>query len=64
MAVPRRTKLAIPAHDIEDLVQRIRATRWPDQLEGVEWKYGAEMSYVKARARSRFPFFCRPNNAR
>ena len=49
MAVPRPTKLAIPTHDIEDLVLRIRATRWPDQLEGVEWQYGTELSYVKAR---------------
>jgi microsomal epoxide hydrolase len=31
----------------EDLRRRLSATRWPDQIEGTGWEYGAELRYVR-----------------
>ena len=32
---------------LEDLRNRLRATRWPDELPGVGWEYGSNMDYMK-----------------
>ena len=32
---------------IEDLRDRLARTRFPDQIEGVEWDYGTELEYLK-----------------
>lgn len=32
---------------ITDLKNRITATRWPDEVEGAAWEYGANLSYMK-----------------
>jgi pimeloyl-ACP methyl ester carboxylesterase len=32
---------------LDDLRQRIRRTRWPDQLPGVGWEQGTELGYVR-----------------
>jgi pimeloyl-ACP methyl ester carboxylesterase len=32
---------------LEDLRQRIRRTRWPDQLAGIGWDQGTELSYLR-----------------
>jgi microsomal epoxide hydrolase len=31
----------------DDLRRRLAATRWPDQIEGTGWEYGAELGYVR-----------------
>jgi pimeloyl-ACP methyl ester carboxylesterase len=31
----------------DDLRRRLAATRWPDQVEGADWDYGAELAYVR-----------------
>ena len=32
---------------LEDLRNRLRATRWPDELHGVGWDYGSTVDYMK-----------------
>ena len=32
---------------LEDLRNRLSATRWPDELPGVGWDYGSNMDYIK-----------------
>lgn len=36
---------------LEDLHRRLRDTRWPDQIPGTGWDYGAEMGYIQDLAR-------------
>jgi len=31
----------------QDVRRRLAATRWPDQIEGAGWDYGAELGYVR-----------------
>ncbi len=38
----------IAQDDLDDLRRRLLATRWPDQMPGQEWTYGAELSEVQA----------------
>ena len=33
-------QIAIPDADLDDLHQRLRAARWPDELPDVAWDYG------------------------
>lgn len=58
---PQRIKISIPDERLSDLKERLRLTRWPDQLDFDQqqdakekkvdsWEYGAEKSYVKAMA--------------
>ena len=47
MAYPKKLTVAIPDAQISDLKSRLSQIRWPDQLKGVGWKYGSELSYVK-----------------
>lgn len=37
----------IPAAVIADLRDRLRATRWPDQLAGTGWDYGTDLEYLR-----------------
>ncbi len=32
---------------LDDLQARLKATRWPDQVEHADWDYGVELSYLK-----------------
>ena len=32
---------------LDDLKRRLAATRFPDQIEGTNWDYGAELGYVE-----------------
>ena len=41
--------------DINDLKERLAKTRWPDQLQTVQWEYGMELSYAKVRERFKLP---------
>ncbi|MEW9107357.1 epoxide hydrolase family protein [Paenibacillus sp.] len=39
--------VSIPDEEIEQLKQRLRMTRWPDEIPGAEWDYGIPISYMK-----------------
>ena len=39
--------VAVPDPDLADLKQRLKQTRWPDQIPGTQWRYGAKTSYVQ-----------------
>ncbi|WP_330180674.1 epoxide hydrolase 1 [Nocardia sp. NBC_01503] len=43
-------RIDIPAAAIDDLTSRLAATRWPDELPGVEWSYGIPTGYVRELA--------------
>ncbi|MCF0056315.1 epoxide hydrolase family protein [Dyadobacter sp. CY356] len=37
----------IPQHQLDDLKLRLNNTRWPDEITGSGWSYGADLSYMK-----------------
>src|SRR5262245_66390053 len=39
--------IAIDEAVLDDLRRRIQQTRWPDQLPGIGWEQGAELSYLR-----------------
>jgi pimeloyl-ACP methyl ester carboxylesterase len=43
-------RIDVSQADLDDLVSRLAATRWPDELPGVGWTYGAPLSYVRELA--------------
>jgi len=43
----REFTIDIPEADIEDLQRRLDLTRWPDQIPGTGWRYGANTQYIK-----------------
>ncbi|MCP4198953.1 MAG: epoxide hydrolase, partial [Proteobacteria bacterium] len=34
--------------EIEDLKRRLAVTRWPDQIPGTDWRYGAKTDYIRS----------------
>jgi pimeloyl-ACP methyl ester carboxylesterase len=40
-------KIDVPDKVLDDLRERLRRTRWPDQIPGAEWDYGAELTAVQ-----------------
>ena len=40
-------RIDIPPHVLTDLQHRLRNTRWSYQLEGIEWKAGTDLAYLK-----------------
>ncbi|MCH9038329.1 MAG: epoxide hydrolase [Chloroflexi bacterium] len=40
-------RISVPDSVLEDLRRRIAATRWPDEIPGTGWDYGANMAYMK-----------------
>ena len=40
-------RVNIPDADLEDLGRRLARTRWPDEVLGSGWDYGADLAYVK-----------------
>jgi pimeloyl-ACP methyl ester carboxylesterase len=40
----------VPQPDLDDLKHRLARTRWPDELPGVQWRYGVPGSYVRELA--------------
>jgi pimeloyl-ACP methyl ester carboxylesterase len=44
---PERFTIAVPDAVLEDLDDRLRRTRWPDQLPGTGWDYGADTQYMR-----------------
>jgi microsomal epoxide hydrolase len=43
-------RIDVPAAELEDLRRRITATRWPEEIPGSGWTYGAELATVKRLA--------------
>jgi hypothetical protein len=43
-------KVHIPDRVLVDLRRRISETRWPDQLPGTTWEYGADIRKVRELA--------------
>ena len=40
-------KINISDQTLQDLKDRLSRTRWPDEIPGSEWDYGANLSYMK-----------------
>jgi microsomal epoxide hydrolase len=43
-------RIDVPQSDLDDLHDRLARTRWPDELPGVGWAYGAPLAYVRGLA--------------
>ena len=43
-------RIAVPQGDVDDLRQRLRRARWPDQVPGSGWTYGADLGAIRALA--------------
>ncbi|KAI9188881.1 hypothetical protein H9P43_000303 [Blastocladiella emersonii ATCC 22665] len=50
LAGPIPFQFRLKQDEIDDLRRRLRATRWPDQLDGAEWEYGANLEKTKELA--------------
>lgn len=37
----------IPEEELEDLRDRLKRTRWPDEVIGADWRYGANLAYMQ-----------------
>ena len=37
----------VPDAVLEDLRDRLRRTRWPDQIPGSGWSYGTDLAYLQ-----------------
>jgi pimeloyl-ACP methyl ester carboxylesterase len=40
-------QIHIPNEALEDLRERLKRTRWPDQVNGAGWAYGANLDYMQ-----------------
>jgi pimeloyl-ACP methyl ester carboxylesterase len=45
-----RFTINVPDKVLKDLKERLARTRWPDQLPGTGWDYGADTSYLRVLA--------------
>jgi pimeloyl-ACP methyl ester carboxylesterase len=43
-------RIDVPQVQLDDLRDRLAATRWPDELPGVDWSYGVPVSYARGLA--------------
>ena len=39
--------VSIPDSDLQDVASRLERVRWPDEIAGSGWGYGADLSTVK-----------------
>jgi pimeloyl-ACP methyl ester carboxylesterase len=46
MNSPEPFRINIPQADLDDLMDRLARTRWPDELPGVGWSYGVDKDYL------------------
>jgi microsomal epoxide hydrolase len=46
-ATPAPFTIAVPDAELDDLHQRLAATRWPDEIPGSDWQYGSNLAYIK-----------------
>jgi pimeloyl-ACP methyl ester carboxylesterase len=40
-------RVAVPQAVLDDLRERLRRTRWPDEVAGAGWAYGASLAYMQ-----------------
>jgi pimeloyl-ACP methyl ester carboxylesterase len=45
-----RFPVAVPETVLDDLVERVCRTRWPDEIAGAGWDYGVDAGYLRALA--------------
>ncbi|GAB3959529.1 epoxide hydrolase [Actinoallomurus acanthiterrae] len=45
-----RFRIDVPQAQLDDLRDRLAATRWPDELPGVDWSYGVPAGYARRLA--------------
>lgn len=57
-------RIAVPQQDLDDLRERLRRTRWPDELPGVGWAYGVPLDHVRGLASRWMEFDWRAAEAR
>ncbi|MGW0810008.1 epoxide hydrolase family protein [Nonomuraea sp. NPDC002799] len=43
-------RIEVPQEQLDDLRDRLAATRWPDELPGVDWSYGVPVAYARKLA--------------
>src|SRR5919197_220409 len=43
----RPFRIAVSQADLDDLRARLNRTRWPEELQGVGWRYGAPIEYIR-----------------
>jgi hypothetical protein len=61
----RPYRAQIPQVDLDDLKERLRCTRWPDELPGASWDYGVRRAAglpttrINPRNRRRSPMLSR-----
>jgi pimeloyl-ACP methyl ester carboxylesterase len=41
------TTINVPQTVLDDLQYRLAHNRWPEQVEGIDWEYGASLGYMK-----------------
>ncbi len=46
----KKIEIQIAQQHLDKLKEKIRNTRWPDEIEGSGWNYGASLSYMKELA--------------
>jgi pimeloyl-ACP methyl ester carboxylesterase len=46
----RPFRIEVPQAALDDLHDRLARTRWPDELPGVDWRYGVPLDYLKELA--------------
>lgn len=47
----RPFRIDVPQHQIDDLHQRLRQTRWPDDVDNGDWRYGFNRNYLQQLVR-------------
>lgn len=48
IASPRRFQIEVPDAVLDDLHHRLRNARWPDEIEGTDWQFGVDLTYLKS----------------
>lgn len=48
MTTPRPFAIHVPDAALADLRQRLERTRWPDEVPDGGWRYGSDLTYMKA----------------
>lgn len=46
----RPYRIEVPQSDLDDLHDRLRRTRWPDDPAGIDWSYGVPVGYLRELA--------------
>ena len=47
MSAPRPFTLRVAEEVLADLRRRLEGARWPDEVPGGGWRYGADLAYMK-----------------